>query len=276
LHWASSMKAAKPSRPKWPSPRGPGYGLSIHELAEQGSCPMAPERWCWCKSGNGRRWGGRRRRCLVVGGDSRNWFWGFGEEGAHQSRGFHGGAIRAAGSSGGGTEGQLGAPTRWSRGLTALVRILGRCRWGRRGIEEAFCGGSTTAAVFQAVQGRWSGGGGRRGGGRSTMMHSSYRRKRRWTVAAKAAGGSGGGGEAVGTAKPQRLRSESRRRGWALLFGQGHRPVGPVWFHYFLKYPKLVETCKIEMDALSFFNNSQFLHDDRLEYFEQLYQLFWL
>jgi hypothetical protein len=67
-----------------------------------------------------------------------------------------------------------------------------------------------------------------RGGGRSTMMHSSYRRERRWTVAAKAAGGSGGGGEAVGTTKPQRLRSKSRRRGWELLFGQGHRPVGPA------------------------------------------------
>jgi hypothetical protein len=92
-------------------------------------------------------------------------------------------------------------------------------------------------------------------------------------VAAKAMGGSGGGGEAVGVVKQWWLWSEGRRCGWVPLFGQGHRLVGPAWCHYFPKYPKLVETCKIEMDALSCSKNSQYFHKTILEYCEQLSRL---
>jgi hypothetical protein len=72
------------------------------------------------------------------------------------------------------------------------------------------------------------------------------------------------------------VRRQVRRpsaRGWAPLFGQGHRPVGPMRFHYFLNYPKLIETCTFEMDALYCSKNSQFLHVARLRYFEQLSKL---
>jgi hypothetical protein len=53
------------------------------------------------------------------------------------------------------------------------------------------------------------------------------------------------GGEAVGAAKRRWPWFDCRQRGYAPLFGQGHKPVGPAQFHYFLKYPKLVETFKI-------------------------------
>jgi hypothetical protein len=60
----------------------------------------------------------------------------------------------------------------------------------------------------------------------------------------------------VGMAKWWRPLSEGRRCSWAPLFGQGQRPVDPARFHYFPNYPKLVETCTIEMDALSYSKNS--------------------
>jgi hypothetical protein len=52
--------------------------------------------------------------------------WGFGEEGARRSRGFHGGTNRVAGSDGGGAEEQPRVPTMGSWELMALVRSLGR------------------------------------------------------------------------------------------------------------------------------------------------------
>jgi hypothetical protein len=78
----------------------------------------------------------------------------------------------------------------------------------------------------------------------------------------------------MGAAKRWWPQSEGRRRGWAPLFGQGHQPMGTARFHYFLNYPKLVETCTIKMDALSCPKNSQCFHGARSEYFEQLSQLF--
>jgi hypothetical protein len=45
---------------------------------------------------------------------------------------------------------------------------------------------------------------------------------------------------------------------------------------FFSTYPKLGQTCKIKMDALSCYKNSQFLYDARLENYEQLSQLFQL
>jgi hypothetical protein len=42
---------------------------------------------------------------------------------------------------------------------------------------------------------------------------------------------------------------------------------------FFPNYPKLVEICKIEMDALSCSKNYQILHSPRLKYYEQLSQL---
>jgi hypothetical protein len=80
----------------------------------------------------------------------------------------------------------------------------------------------------------------------------------------------------MGAAKQWWPQSEGRRCSWAPLFGQGHQPMGTARFHYFLNYPKLVETCTIKMDALSCPKNSQCFHEARSEYFEQLSQLFWL
>jgi hypothetical protein len=130
-----------------------------------------------------------------VGVDSGNWFGGFEEEGAHRSRGFHGGTIRVAESGGGGVEAQLRAPARWSRGLTTSVQSLGRCRGGQIGTRVAVHSGSATTSKvgFGAMQGQWRGQR-RKNGGRSTMVCSYYRCKRRWAVAAKVVGRSSGGG----------------------------------------------------------------------------------
>jgi hypothetical protein len=83
-------------------------------------------------------------------------------------QGFHSSAIHKAGSSGGGSEGQLWAPARWSRGLTSLVGSLGWCRGGQRGARAVVHGGSVTVskARFGAMQGDGVGRGGRSGGTR--------------------------------------------------------------------------------------------------------------
>jgi hypothetical protein len=44
---------------------------------------------------------------------------------------------------------------------------------------------------------------------------------------------------------------------------------GPTRFHFPPNLSKTGSTCKIKMDALSCSKNSQFLHEDRLEYFKQ-------
>jgi hypothetical protein len=60
---------------------------------------------------------------------------------------------------------------------------------------------------------------------------------------------------------------------WALLFGPGHRPVGPARFSIFPIYPKLAQHKKFKMCALFCSKNSQFLHSARLGYYEQFSQL---
>jgi hypothetical protein len=85
-------------------------------------------------------------------------------------------------------------------------------------------------------------------------------------MTAQAVGGSGGDGEAMGTAKGQWPWSECRRRGWASLL---RLASGPTRFHFPPNLSKTGSTCKIKMDALSCSKNSQFLHEDRLEYFKQ-------
>jgi hypothetical protein len=64
--------------------------------------------------------------------------WGFGEEGAHRSRGFHSGANRVAGSDGGGVEEQARAPASGSRELPVSVRSSRRCREVRMGLVQWF------------------------------------------------------------------------------------------------------------------------------------------
>jgi hypothetical protein len=84
---------------------------------------------------------------LEVGGDVRDRFGGFGEEGAHRCRGFHGDTNRVAGSDGGGAEEQPRAPARGSRELPVSVRSSGWCWEVRRGTRAVVCGSSMMASM---------------------------------------------------------------------------------------------------------------------------------
>jgi hypothetical protein len=138
-----------------------------------------------------------------------------------------------------------------------LVRSLG----GVEGVREGPERWSAMAQRWRARRRRGgeAGGGGRKGG------CSFYSCQRRWEEGDVVAA-------TVGEAKRRWPWSEGCRCGWAPLFGQGPRLVGPAWFHYFLNYPKLVETCTIEMDALSCSKNLQFMHESSIEYSKQLSQ----
>jgi hypothetical protein len=79
---------------------------------------------------------------------------------------------------------------------------------------------------------------------------------------------------AVGRKWWRRHLSLDDGHGLSWWFGHCGLQVGPTRFNSILCFSKTAETCKFKKDAFHCSKKSQILHEDRMEYSEQNFQLF--